>query len=182
MEHREKQSFMLQSFTWQQFLVAALVLSFIWYGGVLLACYRGGFKRKLWGRGNNSNTPEPLQHYWNNEQEFEEHTEDEDLLGKSKLPEGVSNVSMGSFGFVQSEIEKEEKLGLVPDVIEELKRIFNILATEDGNKGDFFSLLQLVKVKYPKIGSGPWVNDLNKYIQEHAPFHLTSEELENLWD
>lgn len=171
---------MLQSFTWQQFLVAALVLSFIWYAIVLLACYRR--ERKGSPGEKKPGPPEPLQHYWNNEQEFEELSEEEDLLGKSKLPEGVSNTSMGSFGFVQSENDKEEKLGLVPDVIEELKRIFNILAKEDGNKGDFFSLLQLVKVKYPKIGSSPWVTEINQFIQEHAPFHLTKEELENLWD
>ncbi|HEY0054909.1 MAG TPA: hypothetical protein VGB63_06095 [Pedobacter sp.] len=172
---------MLQSFTWQQFLVAALVLSFIWYAVVLLVCYKRG--RKGFSQEKKQSTPEPLQHYWNSKQEFEELSEEEDdLLGKSKLPEGVSNMGMGSFGFVKSEIGKEEKLGLVPDVIEELRRIFNILAKEDGNKGDFFSLLQLVKVKYSKIGSSPWVMEINQFIQEHAPFHLTNEELENLWD
>ena len=173
---------MLQSFTWQQFLVAALVLSLIWYGGVLLACYRSSSKRGGFAKRKDPNTLEPLQHYWDNEQDFEELPQEGDLLGKSKLPDGVSNVSMGGFGFVQSENEKEEKLGLVPDVVEELKRIFNILAKEDGNKSDFFSLLQLVKVKYSRIGSSPWVTDLNKYIQDNAPFHLTKEELENLWD
>jgi hypothetical protein len=172
---------MLQSFTWQQFLVAALVLSFIWYLVVLLSCYKGNLKRRT-DKGQSRVNPEPLQHYWNNEQEFEELTDEESLLGKSKLPEGVSNASMGSFSFVQDEKKNEEKLGLVPDVIEELKSIFYILAKEDGKKSDFFSLLQLVKGKYPKINSSPWVKEINQYVQEHAPFHLSKDELDNLWD
>lgn len=170
---------MLQSFTWQHFLVAALVLSSIWYVIILLVFYRDRFRS--WGdKKNSSTTPEPLKHYWDNEEEFDEFPEEGDLLGKSKLPEGISSVSMGDLGFVQN--EKEEQLGLVPDVIEEIKTIFSILAKEDGNKSDFFSLFQLVKAKYSKIGASPLVNDINKYIQENAPFHLSKDELENLWD
>jgi hypothetical protein len=181
MEHREKQSFMLQSFTWQQFLVAALVLSSIWYLAVLLTCYRRKLKDLLAGKRQALKAPEALRHYWDNEQEFQEINEEEGLLGKSKLPEGVANVEMGSFGFIKSENGKEKQLGLVPDVIEELKSIFNILAKEDGSKADFFSLLQLVKVKYTQIGSSPSIGSINQYIRENAPFHLTTEELENLW-
>lgn len=173
---------MLHSFTWQQFLVAALILSSIWYLVVWLAYCKGSLKNIFPAKKGETNLPEPLKHYWDNDDEFEDLSDEDDLLGKSKLPEGVSNLAMSEFGFAPRVTEKEDQLGLVPDVLEELKRIFNILANEDGNKSDFFSLLELVKAKYPQTGSSPGLVNINRYIQDHAPFHLTAEELENLWD
>jgi len=171
---------MLHSFTWQQFLVAALILSSIWYLVVWFAYCKGNLKSIFPSK--ETKQPEPLKHYWDNEDEFEDLKDEDNLLGQSKLPEGVSNLAMSEFGFAPRIESKDEQLGLVPDVIEELRRIFNILAKEDGNKSDFFSLLALVKAKYPKIGSSPSALHINKFIQENAPFLLTTEELENLWD
>jgi len=173
---------MLHAFTWQQFLVAALALSCIWYLVVVIAFYKGNFKSLFKWRQRKLEEPEPLKHYWDKDEEFEDLSDEDDLLGESKLPEGVSNLAMSEFGFAPRIAEKEDQLGLVPDVIEELKRVFNIIAKEDGNKTDFFSLLQLVKSKYPKIASSPGVVHINKYIQDHAPFHLTKEEFDDLWD
>ncbi len=47
--------------------------------------------------------------------------------------------------------ERETQLGLVPDVLEELKSIFHILETEGGGKSDFISLFGMVSAKYAKI-------------------------------
>ncbi len=175
---------MLHSFTWQQFLVAALILSSIWYLVVWFAYCKGNLKNIFPTKQKDAAPPEPLKHYWDNEDEFEELNDEDNLLGKSKQPEGVSNLAMSEFGFAPriEDKSKEDQIGIVPDILEELKRIFNILAKEDGNKSDFFSLLELVKAKYPTVGSSPGVVHINKYIQDHAPFHLTAEELESLWD
>ena len=173
---------MLHSFTWQQFLVAALILSSIWYLVVWFVYCKGTLKNIFPPKQKEANPPEPLKHYWDNDDEFEDISDDDNLLGQSKLPEGVSNLAMSEFGFAPRIAEKENQLGLVPDVLEELKRIFNILEKEDGNKLDFFSLLQLVKGKYPNLGASTGSGHISRYIQDHAPFHLTAEELENLWD
>ena len=89
---------------------------------------------------------------------------------------------MSQFGFAQpAATDKVTQLGLVPDVLEELKIIFSILASEDGSKADFFSLFKTVKEKYPKITADPNIDSINIYIREHVPFHLSNEELEDLW-
>jgi hypothetical protein len=169
---------MLQQFTWQQFLVAACILSFIWYVVVLFIIYRKEAKRMFKAKA----PAEPLPHRWENEEEFEEEPQHEDLVGKPALPEGSENVASGEFSFVGNDDTKSQSLGLVPDVLEELKSIFNILEKEDGTKQDFFSLLELVKSKYGAIGSHPQIANINDFIRERVPFHLSKQELENLWD
>ncbi len=173
---------MLQQFTWQQFLVAAMVLSLIWYAGVILLYYRTEFLGFL-GRTENIR-PEPLPHRWETGVEVleDEIPKENELMGKPKLPEGMSSIGMGSFGFVQTEDERETKVGLVPDVLQEIKEIFGIIEKEDGSKKDFFDLMEMVRQKFPKIGSNPNIVRINQFITEHAPFHLSADELENLWD
>ncbi len=187
---------MLQLFTWQQFLIAALILTLIWYAGVILLIYRKELNDLLSGIGKRTSAeqPEPLRHAWDEDFENETPIADENLMGKPVLPEGVSRVSMSMFGFAPKTAKPEEQkethedddkntqLGLVPDVLEELKRIIEIMAKRDGNKSDFFSLLKSVKEKYLRIASSPNIGSINAYIREHVPFHLTGEELENLWD
>jgi hypothetical protein len=172
---------MLQHFTWQQFLVAACILSFIWYVVVLFIFYREEAKRLLKGKGGPGKVSEPLPHRWADEDEFEEEPEADNLMGKPVLPEGLENVGAGDFSFASAS-SKEEQIGLIPDVLEELKTIFNILAKEDGTKKDFFSLLELVKAKYGPLGSHPQIRSVNAFIREGVPFHLSNEELEDLWD
>jgi hypothetical protein len=174
---------MLQQFTWQQFLVASMVLSLIWYAGIILFFYRTevfGF----FSRAGSERSLEPLPHRWERGVEVleNENLPVNELMGKSKLPEGMSTVAMGSFGFVQTDGEREEQIGLVPDVLQEIKEIFGIIEKEDGSKRDFFNLMEMVREKFPQIGSNPNIPRINQFISEHAPFHLSAEELENLWD
>lgn len=181
MEHRKKQQVMLQQFTWQQFLIAALVFSFIWYAGVILIFYRDELKAFLAGQRNPKHPNEPLPHRWDDENDLVDNENEETLIGETRLPEGMSTVSMNGFGFTRSEDSKDDQIGLVPDVLEEIKSVFSTLAKDDGNKKDFFNLMKTVSEKYPRIGSNSNIGYINEFIADHASFHLSTEELEDLW-
>lgn len=175
---------MLQQFTWQHFLVAAMVLTVIWYAAVILIFYRRGFLPPFLKKTGASST-ERLPHKWEKGVDKLAETESEaepDLMGKSRMPDGVSRVSLEEISFVGNGDEKQQQVGLVPDVIQEIKEVFGLLAAQDGNKKDFFGLMETVRKNYPKIASNPNIGSLNKFIVDHAPFHLSAEELENLWD
>jgi hypothetical protein len=184
---KKQNNMIFKSFTWQQFLVAALVLSSIWYLVVLPLLYRKQLKVWLERKGKKQSV-EPLRRDWDEELEEEPEAGAEDeLIGKSKLPEGMSRLDMNMFGFapdVQEDEDESRELqqSLVPDVIEELKSIFHILDKEEGNKADFISLFDLVKSKYAAIRDTPSERALNDYIRENAPFAISDEELTNLWN
>lgn len=171
---------MLKHFTWQQFLIAALVLSCIWY--LIVALFYHEKLRGLFARKDN-NLQGPLKHVW--EEEYDELPDDDkdNLLGKPVLPDGMSRISMNMFGFAPDMSGKaiEEQQGLIPDVIEELKSIFHIIEKEQGTKEDFISLFGLVKAKYAPICDTPNQRALNDYIRENALFPISDDELTNLW-
>jgi hypothetical protein len=187
MEQEEaKANRMAQQFTWQQFLIAALVFSFIWYTGVILIFYRKELKAFLGRKEKNETGRKPLPHRWEKGVDKLENKEDEPLLGKTKMPEGISIVSTADFSFVSEASkgvpgDKNEQIGLVPDVLEDIKKVFLLLVKEDGNKKDFFKLMAEINKSYPKIASNPNIGRINEFISEHAPFHLSKEELENIW-
>ncbi|MES2277921.1 MAG: hypothetical protein V4592_17975 [Bacteroidota bacterium] len=170
--------------SWQQFLIAALILSSIWYLVVLPLLYRRQLKEWLEHKGGKPMVP-PLRRDWDGEQEDDPANEEDELIGKPKLPEGVSRLSMDMFGFAPDVSEdaddsREVQQGLVPDVIEELKSIFHVLEKEQGNKDDFISLFGLVKAKYAAIRDTPSQRALNEYIRENALFPISDEELTQL--
>jgi hypothetical protein len=191
----------LQHFTWQQFLLTALVLSLIWYVALVLALYRDKLTDLLNGRRRPVSAPEPLRHEWDEELE-DEPFEEENLMGKAALPEGMSRVSMSEFSFtplakvpaattgndweneeaMERNEEREAQLGLIPDVLEELKSIFHILETEQGGKVDFISLFGLVSAKYPKIKGTANERAINEYIRENVLFPISDDELNGLWN
>lgn len=188
MERRDKSNnSMLHQFTWQQFLLAAFVLSLVWYLAIFLLYYRNKAADLFSGK-TKSKQPEKLRREWDEELEDDAETDeagDDGLMGKASEPEGVSTVPMDGFRFAERPADKDarrdEQLGLVPDVLEELKGIFNILAKEDGNKADFVSLFRLVSSKYPKIRNTPNQQAINDYIRENLPFDISDEDLDNLW-
>ena len=172
-------------FSWQQFLVAALILSSIWYLLVLPLLYRRQLKDWL-ERKDGKPVVAPLRREWEEEQENDPANEEDELIGKPKLPEGVSRLNMDMFGFAPDVSEDEDdsravQQGLVPDVIEELKSIFHVLEKEQGNKADFISLFSLIKAKYAGIAGTPSQRALNDYIRENALFPISDEELNHLW-
>jgi hypothetical protein len=179
---------MLQQFSWQQFLIAATVLTLIWYAGVILLCYGGELKGFLsggdfrpggWDNAAVSGSPAPLPHRW--EKGVEEIPPEEELLGRSKVPDGVDTVGTADFGFCKSDGGREQQLGLVPDVLAEIREVFRILGREDGTKKDFLALMTMLKEKYPKIGANPNVGSINAFIRGQAPFHISPQELDDLW-
>jgi len=178
---------MLQEFTWQHFLVAASVLTLIWYFGVVLTCYRREFLKLLGHQtpkpANTFRETEPLPHRW--EKGVEEMTVEveNELMGKAKLPEGMMLVGSTDFGFAgNSEQQREQQLGLVPDILQDIRALFRTLAERDSNKKDFLALFGNMKDGYPRMASHPNIGQINEFITDHAPFHLSPEELENLWD
>ena len=172
---------MLAQFTWQEFWLAVLLLTLLWYSGIILLYYRKELN-SFFSKG--SNPKELLPHHWADrmEEPTQKPEEHDALLGVSKPAEGTSTISMGQISFGQDENSKSEQLGLIPDVLQELKEIFSVLEKEDGNKQDFFNMMEMVRAKYGQIGSNPRIVQINQFIAEHAPFHLSKDELENLWD
>ncbi|WEK17868.1 MAG: hypothetical protein P0Y49_13775 [Candidatus Pedobacter colombiensis] len=171
---------MLQQFTWQQFLVATLILTLIWYFSVMLLFYRKELKAFLNGKKLKDENDAPLPHRWDKKVDELQPAPEENLMGKSKLPDGVSIVEMEDIQFA-NEDNKVQLLGLVSDVIEEIKTIFNILVNEDGTKQDFFKLIEAVKESYSGIITSQHIPQINEFIIANASFHITREELDNLW-
>lgn len=169
---------MLEAFTWQHFLVAALILSVVWYLGVGFLYYKTEISNFL-SPGGNFQKSEPLLHSWQDEVD----DMDADLVGKQVEEHGVSVIEADEFNFlpVLESTTKLDLLGEFADVQEEIKSICRILEKEDGTKEDFFSLFSLIKNKYPKISSSDLLPQLDEFILEHLPFHLEEEELERLW-
>jgi len=183
-----KQIFMFHQFTWQQFLVAALILSLIWYAALFLLFYRGRLKERLSGKKSSDRlgvreVPFPGAE----EAEFQEaESTEESLMGKPELPEGMARVGMHQTLFAERNpevtnwMDEGRRLGLVPDVIEELKGIFQVLEQEQGTKQDFFELFAVVKGKYPGIYGTSEEKALNNYIRENVLFPVSDAELDAL--
>lgn len=176
---------MLQQFTWQQFLVATLVFTLIWYLTVTLIFYRREFFG-LFRRKGNGAMSDRLPHRWDKAVDhFQDEVEEEyEPMGGSKLPEGMSFTSTGAFGFAGGtrQDEKMDQLGLVPDVIQQLKIVFAELEKTDGGKREFFQMMGELRDMFPKLASSPSIGKINGFISGHAPFLLTAEELSDLWD
>jgi hypothetical protein len=153
-------------FTWQQFLIAALVLTAAWYVMIGLLCFR----KELSGL----RKPEKLKKEW--EEDLEDERQD-DLMGGAKAIPGMETVEMSAISFVP----KEQQLGIIPDILEEFKSILHILERDNGGKAEFLSLFGLVSAKYPQVKGTANQDALNDYIRENLPFVITEEELEELW-
>jgi len=177
---------MLQHFTWAQFLIASAVFSLLWYATILLTAYRKEFLLFFAGKRIDNFPPSNREVPVKEDLSTDSQTS---MMGASKLPEGLEVVEMGTLSFAGNngcehidEREESDKIGLVPDVLQELKEVFEVLAAEDGNKKDFIDLAKMISDKYGRIGSNPNISDINTFIREHAPFAISPEEIENLWN
>ena len=181
---------MLQQFSWGQFLLASFVLSFLWYCFVILVFYRKE-ALELLGHGGSGSLP----HRWEKGVDNLQGTGDDgvssanddlvkdSLMGASAMPEGMKVVGMGQLSFAvgAGPEDRYDQVGMVADVIQELKGIFARLESQGGSKDDFFGMLEKVKEDYGRIGAHPSIGAINEFIVSHVPFHLSAEELENLW-
>lgn len=179
---------MLQQFTWHQFLIAALIFTLAWYLAIILLYYRRELVEFVSSK-NKHKPPEKLRREW--EEELEEDGPDDDqesVIGKPTIPEGIIEMGMNQFGFAPKERttdeqgnQKEIQLAIIPDVLEELKNIFRVLEKENGVKEDFITLFALVTSKYPAIRDTPNLEAINDYIRENLAFDISDEELNDLW-
>jgi len=109
------------------------------------------------------------------------------LMGEAVPDVGVKVLAAGDFGFVASSgnsletLRKGDQLGMVADVQQEIKAVCALLAQKDGNKEDFFTMFELIRQKYPKTSGREAALELRPFIRERVPFHLSDEELDNLW-
>jgi hypothetical protein len=196
---------MLQQFSWQQFLVVLSGLTLLWYVVVILIFYRqkfsDWFKGSRWQRKDGSwllqgqGSPS-LPHRWHrgvediSEADGRESAEPDDkdsLMGESRLPEGMSSVSMDQLSFSSAGQgaawrDVEDQQGLVPDVLQDIKEVLGILAKEDGSKQDFFRLMETVRLSYPGLSAHPALRRINEFITDHASFHISADELDDLWN
>ncbi len=165
----------LQSFTWQDFGLAAVALLVLWYVGLAVL-----FRKSKQGAGA-ADGSEPLPHGW--QDKVDELSDAEELMGKSVLDHGVSVVEAEDFSFVETERfpDQLDQLGLIADVQQEIKSICTLLAEQDGSKEYFFSLFQLVREKYPGLADHPQLSALNEFIREQVPFQVSKQELEDRW-
>lgn len=156
---------LLSNFSWQDFLLAAVVLSLLWYAGLWLLFYR---KKQLV-------SDAPLPHGWESQVDVLEGGED-DLMGKPALEHGVSVMDAEDFSFG---VPEEAKLGVLPDVQEEIKSACRAVEAGVGGKPEFYALFALIRERYA-IPEGSR-ELLNEFIREHVPFFLSEQELEDLW-
>ncbi|SER90159.1 hypothetical protein [Pedobacter rhizosphaerae] len=178
---------MLYRFSTSGFIVVLLVLALLWYGGVLVFFLLRKNGRGLIGAGlglgsghklhaGRATIPDDGTSAAGSEEIAD------DLMGKAKLPEGMTSVGMEDIGFVDlDERNVADQQGLVPDLLEEIKNVFLLLAKEDGSKQDFLALMKVIKENYPGMSSHPRIGAINEFIAGHAAFHIGAEELENLW-
>jgi len=183
---------MLQQFSWGHFLIAAVVLNLVWYVLFSLVFYRAELKAFL-GRGAGDGVPfagvgslkVPSSGKATNDGDRDRRIErevDAALMSSSRLPEGVEVKSSSQVNFSPSDRDGGyDQVGLIADVVQELKDIFSELEKGAGDKRDFFRLLGKLKEEYGPLGGHPSVGALTGFIVERAAFHLTADEIDNLW-
>ncbi|TCC88596.1 hypothetical protein EZ428_18325 [Pedobacter frigiditerrae] len=185
--------FMLQQFSWGAFLIASIVLNLVWYVFVGLVFYRSEVLAFLYGEvddgvrvgdaiANGGLSKVGVSDKVGSRDDEIEREVDAALMGTSKLPDGVEVKSSAQVSFAASGSDgRYDQVGLVADVVQELKLIFLKLEKGAGDKRDFFRLLEKVKEEYGPLGGHPSVAALTGFIVGRAPFHLTADEIENLW-
>jgi len=165
---------LLHHFTWRQFGIAAILLTFIWYAVVLLLYFRKDIAARLAKR-----DPGPLPHQWDDEDW------DQELAGEAREDEGISVVTSDDFSFAgaaKTDHAEDELLGLVPDALEEIKSVLYTVESQEGDKSDFVSLFKLVSGKYARLKNGPHLAAINDWIRDNVPFNFSNEELTALWN
>jgi len=117
---------------------------------------------------------------------------DHDLMGKAKPQQGMERVASGNPVFAPiekwdnegGEVKADEFAtgGLYEDLTAGIREIYEILAANDGNKQDFFGMIAELKAQFGPLGSSPCIARVNIFIRDSAPFAISQEELESLWD
>ena len=176
-------------FSWQSFLVWAVLLTLFWYVLVGALFFRGEIRHLFSGRPLFSGKVSGK--VFSGKLAVVREEEPENLLGASKDPEGFASVPMNQFSFARGgaavgqaleEDRQEAQLALVPDLLEELKTVFYTLERNGGGREDFEELFRLLAARFEPLITSPSYGAVNAYILEQLPFELSLAELEAMWE
>ncbi|WP_461791651.1 hypothetical protein [Pedobacter sp.] len=156
---------LFQNFSWQDFLLAAALLSVLWYVLLWLFLFRGrpsvlGAPANGGARG--ADVFDGIE---------------ENLLGRPVMAEGEKVVGADDFGFAGA--DQLEQLGVVADVQEQLRVTCRELESRLAAKEEFLSVISSVLKCYPVPLSSRL--PLEEFIREHLPFFVTEDEMDGLW-
>jgi hypothetical protein len=183
---------MLHQFTWQQFLVAAAVLTLVWYGLWFVFWNlkgKGAARAGSSGNGGHAAGAEKLPHHWERGVDV---LSDDNLMGVAQEPEGLSRVGMDQFSFApHEEIPKVTERPAadsssflqrtVADFLEELKLVFDYAARYKKGQPAFLEHLQALLGRYPEIRQSPnWpdiVAHISELAREQLPFSVSAREI-----
>lgn len=131
-------------------------------------------------------SPFTLRQSTKDNQGVDDHDHEETLMGKSKLPEGVTEVPMNGFSFKGAEPSnqgpsQEQQLSSIPDLLEEIKETFKVLKQRSGEKEDFLSLFSMICSKYTMLRNTAIREIIASYIREKAPFEISDDDLKEVW-
>lgn len=178
---------MLHAFTWQQFLIAAVVFSLVWVVVILLLFYRNEVSALLPGGKPNI---EPLKHAW--QDDFEEGPDD--LMGKVAEPDGVSLVNQNHFSFLPRETfdagqvadDAGQAAGVLQtdlfDLMEDVKPLFDL---EELDKAELIDAVNVEVRRYPRLRDNSLLETfylmVADQVQESATldFRVTASELQD---
>ncbi|MBD1366573.1 hypothetical protein IDJ77_22355 [Mucilaginibacter sp. ZT4R22] len=174
---------MLQAFTWQQFLIAALIFSLVWLVVVLLLFYRKEVFAFLSGA-----KPEvvPLKHAW--QDDFEQEPDD-DLMGKAAEQEGISVLGQHDFGFaprVEEPAEDDTSVGgdvLQSDLFDLMEDVKPLFDSELDKAGLIEAVNEEVR-RYPRLMDSTLLETFYLMVAEQVQesdtldFEVTARELQ----
>lgn len=160
----------LQQFTWQQFLIASAVLSTMWYVGVIFLYYRQELKSFLQQKpvksGSGASIPAA-------------ESDTDDLMGNTRLPEGVIESVTGEVTFVK-ETDRYQQLGATPDLLEDLKEAFYVAERKEATWDEFFELMEPFRERLRAIVTESNRNALLSFFDQYSPYELSDEDLEKI--
>lgn len=185
----------LHQFTWQHFLIAAAVLTLVWYGFLLVSWYLKGktggvadpaaLGRSAGGTADLSSGP--LPHQWARGVDVLG-DEEEELMGKAQEVPGLSRVSMSDIRFAVPGVvypvgdQQGFLQGTVADFLEELKPVFDYAARYRKGLLTFLEHLEALLARYPEIRQSPnWQDVLAHIVElgaEQLPFELRIADVE----
>lgn len=126
----------------------------------------------------------------------------EDLLGKAQpdVPPVSDHITNTDSDQLQFSVPDEEEgqpdkapsdtrdallLGIVADILEEVKTLVKVISECEGDKEESISMFQSLLSKYPRLGQTKFRIAINMFIQEickdQFAFDLTMREIDSWW-
>lgn len=161
---------MLQAFTWQQFLVAAMIFSLVW----LLIAGLVFFRKQLFGLLSGDKQVEPLKHAWADDFEAD------DLMGKAQEPEGVQVLSQHEFGFTpplgdeKVTVDADAQQNDLFDLMENIKRLLDAGLS----KRELIEAVSMEVHRFPRLAASPLLDNFYEMVCEKADFELSVADLQ----